>query len=223
VSLIQFLGSLLQGVVVTVQVTALASLLGLVVSLVAGLGRLSGNRVVRFLAGTFIEVFRGTSVLVQLFFIFYVLPLFGISLSPLAAAVLALGLNIGSYGAEVVRGAILAVPREQTEAAVALNMSPSLRIRRVVLPQAVVAMLPPFNNLAIQLLKGTSLVSLISLSDLTFEAQILRSNTGETLTIFTMVAVLYFVMAYTITLGFRFLEGRVAKGMDIGRQKKMAA
>lgn len=215
---LQFLPTLLLGVRVTVLVTVLGMIFSVVFALLGGLGRLSKRRPVRWLAGAYIEVFRGTSVLVQMFWLFYVFPrLFDIELSPLFAGVLALSMNVGAYGSEVVRGAILAVPKGQTEAAIACNFSPSQRLRRIVLPQAVVAMLPPFGNLMIELLKGTALVSLITLSDLTFMAQQVRALTGATLQVFTIVLVLYFVMSYAITLGVRFLERRVSVGRDVGR------
>jgi polar amino acid transport system permease protein len=173
---------------------------------------------VRLLAGAYIEFFRGTSVLVQMFWIFFALPAFGVSMSALTAGVLALGLNVGAYGAEVVRGAVKAVPAGQVEAAIALNMRPMLRMRRVILPQAIVAMLPPMGNLMIELLKGTALVSLITLSDLTFQAQVLRSRTGDTLTIFVLVLIFYFLMAGVITVLVRLLERRVTRGLDVGRR-----
>ena len=126
---------------------------------------------------TYVEVFRGTSALVQIFFWAFVAPLLGLELGPLVVARVALGLNVGAYGSEVVRGAILAVDRGQREASVALNMPHWLMMRRVVLPQAFLAMLPPFGNLAIELLKGTALVSLIAITELTFAGrQILQTD-----------------------------------------------
>jgi polar amino acid transport system permease protein len=214
-ALAELLPLLLRGAVVTVQVTVLAALLSIAVALAAGLGRLSSNRAARWASGIYIEIFRGTSGLVQMFWLFFALPMFGISFTPISAGVLALGLNVGSYGAEVVRGAVQAVPRGQTEAAIALNMTPRQRLRRVILPQAVPAMLPPFGNLMIELLKGTALVSLITISDLTFRAQQLRALTGRTTQIFTVVLVMYFVMAYAITLAVRWLERRAAIGRRV--------
>jgi polar amino acid transport system permease protein len=172
------------------------------------------------LSSVYIEFFRGTSVLVQMFWIFFALPAFGVSLSPFVAGVVALGLNVGAYGGELVRGAVQAVPRGQVEAAIALNMRPSLRMRRVILPQAVVALLPPMGNLMIELLKGTSLVSLITLNELTFQAQILRSRTGATLTIFVLVLIMYFLMSQVIHLVVWALERRVSRGLDVGRQRR---
>ncbi len=200
---------LLRGARITLLLTLVGATLALVVSLVAGLAKLSTNRFISGVANVYIEVFRGTSVLVQMFWFYFALPLFGISLSAFTAGTLALGLNVGAYGAEVVRGAIQAVPKGQIEASIALNMSPRLRMRRVVLPQAFAMMLPPFGNLLIELLKATALVSLITLPDLTFQAMSLRMTTGRTTEIFVWLLVLYFVIAYPLTLLVRWLEHRV--------------
>lgn len=217
----QYLGPLLQGVRITAEVAVSAIAVSLVVALIVGLGRLSPRRPVRWLSSVYIEFFRGTSVLVQLFWIYFALPAFGVSFTAFEAGVLAIGLNVGAYGGELVRGAVKAVPRGQVEAAIALNMSPSLRMRRVILPQAVVALLPPLGNLMIELLKATSLVSLVTLSELTFQAQVLRSRYGSgTVTIFVLVLLMYFVMAGVITTVVRLLERRVSRGLDIGRQRR---
>ncbi|HYI72247.1 MAG TPA: ectoine/hydroxyectoine ABC transporter permease subunit EhuC [Skermanella sp.] len=215
---IEFYGNLLQGALITIQITAMAGLLAAICALVAGLARMSPWRVVRGIAVTYIEFFRGTSALVQLFWLFYALPLFGLSLSPMTVAVIGLGLHIGAYGAEVVRSAVLAIPRGQHEAALALNMPPALAMRRVILPQAVVAMLPPFNNLMIELLKATALVSLITITDLTFQGQLLNTATLKTAPIFLAVLVFYFLIALGITSVFRTLERR----LSVGRLKGMA-
>jgi polar amino acid transport system permease protein len=215
----QYLGPLLRGTRLTVEVTVCAMAVSLVVALIVGLGRRSSRRPVRWLSSIYIEFFRGTSVLVQLFWIYFVLPELGLSLSAFVAGVLAIGLNVGAYGGELVRGAVQAVPRGQVEAAIALNMSPTLRMRRVILPQAIVALLPPLGNLMIELLKATSLVSLVTLGELTFQAQVLRSQYGgDTVTIFVIVLIMYFLLAAIITIVFRALEHRFSRGLDIGRQ-----
>jgi polar amino acid transport system permease protein len=133
-------------------------------------------------------------------------------LPPIAVAVLGIGLNYGAYGAEVVRGAILGVPRGQTEAAIALNMAPSQITWRIVLPQAAIAMVPPWGNLVIQLIKATSLVSLITISDLTFRAYQLNQVTMRTATIFLTVLVVYFVLAQVVSAAMGVLEVRLARG-----------
>lgn len=209
-----YLNLILQGAMVTVQLTVMGAALALVMAFVAGLGRLSRFGAVRFLATAYIEFFRGTSAFVQLFFAYFVLPLAGVTLTPLQAGVLVLGLNVGAYAAEVVRGAVLSIGKEQYEACVALNLSRWQRMRRVILPQALLIMLPAFGNNAIELLKGTSVVSLISLSDMTFQANIVRSQTGNTLFPFATILVLYFVFAMIIAVSIRALERRMARGLD---------
>lgn len=205
---------ILQGALVTAQLTLFGSALALVVAFAAGLGRLSRYAALRGLATVYIEFFRGTSIFVQLFWVYFVLPFAGVTLSPLAAGVLALGLNVGAYGAEVVRGAILSVPRDQIEATVALNLTRLQRMRHVVLPQALPLMLPTFGNNAIELLKATAVVSLISLTDMTFQAQVVRAQTGSTMIPFLTILVLYFLMAVAISTAIRALERRVTRGLD---------
>ena len=213
----EFLPGLLEGAWVTIQITVAASLLAMVCGLLAGLGKMSPWRAVRWLAITYIEIFRGTSALVQLFWLFFVLPHFGVTLDPIPVAILALGLNIGAYGAEVVRGAVLAVPRGQYEAAIALNMTAFTRMRRIILPQAMVAMIPPWGNLFIELLKATALVSLITVSDLTFKAYQLNQATLRTVEIFLLVLVIYLGIALVITYVMRGLERRARRGLGMGR------
>lgn len=209
-----YIGLILQGAWVTVQLTLMGSALAVVVAFAAGLGRLSRFMAVRALATTYIEFFRGTSIFVQLFWVYFVLPFAGITLTPLQAGVLALGLNVGAYGAEVVRGAVKAIGREQREACIALNLTRFQAMRHIVLPQALPLMLPTFGNNAIELLKGTAVISLISLSDMTFQAQVVRAQTGSTLIPFATILLLYFVMAWLISLGMRWLERRVSRGLD---------
>lgn len=209
-----YLTLILQGAWVTVKLTALGSALALAMAFVAGLGRLSRHTALRWLATIYIEFFRGTSIFVQLFWIYFVLPLTGVELTPMQAGVMALGLNVGAYGAEVVRGAVLAVPRDQDEACTAVNLTRFQRMRHVILPQALPLMLPTFGNNAIELLKATSVVSLISLADMTFQAQVVRSQTGSTLMPFLTILVLYFALSSTISFGVRRLERRVTRGLD---------
>ncbi|HEX5477774.1 MAG TPA: amino acid ABC transporter permease, partial [Burkholderiales bacterium] len=142
---------LLRGLGVTLEITAAAAALAILIALAAGLARLSRSRWLRWPASVYVEVFRGTSALVQLFWFYFVLPFFGVELSAFAAGTLVLALNTGAYGSEVVRGAVQAVPRGQREAAAALNLGRLQALRRVILPQALPAMLPPAGNLAIEL------------------------------------------------------------------------
>lgn len=205
---------LLQGAWVTLQVTFWGSLLAIVAAVLAALGRLSPWLPLRWFSVAYIELFRGTSLLVQLFWLFFVLPLppFNIELSSFTVAIVGLGLHIGAYGAEVMRGAIGSVAKGQFEASVALNFSAFTRFRRIILPQALLAAIAPGTNLLIELLKNTSLVSLITLSDLSFRARQLDQATFETLEIFTLALIIYFVMAQAINFGMRYLERRLSRG-----------
>jgi len=196
------------GLLTTVEVTALGALLALALSFALGLGAGSPWLSVRVPLRAVVEFFRGTSLFVQLFWLFYALPVLGYRLAPLTCAVVALGLNYGAYGSEVVRGALAAVPRAQREAAVALNMTRWQRLRLVLLPQAWPQMIPPFTNLLIQLLKSTPLVSLITVGDITFRMQQIRSSTGDTRDAYLLLLVVYFVLAYAATLAMNAAERR---------------
>jgi polar amino acid transport system permease protein len=209
-----YIGLIFQGAIVTIQLTLMGSVLALIMAFLAGLGRLSRFFAVRALATAYIEFFRGTSIFVQIFWVYFVLPFFGFTLTPLQAGVLALGLNVGAYAAEVVRGAIQSVGKEQYEACTALNLGRWQSMRHVIVPQALLVMLPTFGNNAIELLKATSIVSLISLADMTFQAQVVRAQTGNTLVPFATILVLYFLMASAISWGVRSLERRMARGLD---------
>jgi polar amino acid transport system permease protein len=215
--ILPYLPQILGGLATTVRITAAALLLALVMSFAAGMARTAAPSPLRQGAAVYVEVFRGSSLLVQMFWIYYALPAFGIQLSAFAAGVLTLGLNVGAYGAEVVRGAIRAVPRGQVEAAISLGFSPALRLRRILVPQALPRMIPPLGNLAIELLKGTALVSLITIHDLTFRAQMVRSVTLQTGAVFGIILLLYLVCALAITGGVRLVERRLQGAYGVPR------
>lgn len=207
---------LLSGLVLTLQLTAGAAALAVPAALLAGLGRLSPLPPLRWACAAYCEVFRGTSALVQLFWVYFALPLLGLELPALAAGIVVLGLNAGAYGSEIVRGAVQAVPRGQREAAAALGFSPRQAMRRIVLPQALLAMIPPAGNVLVELLKNTALASLITLHELTFKAQLLRGASLRTAEIFGLVLLIYFLVAQALLLGVRRLERRLARGRDHG-------
>ncbi|MGP4001004.1 ectoine/hydroxyectoine ABC transporter permease subunit EhuC [Streptomyces sp. 8N706] len=200
-------GLIFEGVWITVQLTVYSAALAAVVAFITGLARTSRFWILRFLSGFYVEVFRGTSALVLMFWLFFVVPLaFDWQLVPMWAATLALGLSYGAYGSEIVRGGIAAVAPAQREAGIALSFTPWQRLRLVVLPQAVPGMLPPFNNLLIELLKGTALVSLLGVGDISFAAQLARLATGESANIYFSILVMYFVLAFLLTRVMRLLE-----------------
>ncbi|MDA7981423.1 MAG: ectoine/hydroxyectoine ABC transporter permease subunit EhuC [Alphaproteobacteria bacterium] len=212
-----FLPALLRGAVVTVKVGVLSIALFYAMAFIAGIGRLNKNRIIRYTATVYIEVFRGTSLLVILFWLFFVLPEFGVILSPLAAAVLGMGLNYGAYGAEVVRGAILAVPRGQYEASLALNMTPRKQMLRVVLPQAVLVTIPGLSNLTIELIKATALVSAVTLVDITFASVQQNQIHLRTIDIFVITLLLYYCLAQFVRFGGGMLEARASRHLAKAR------
>lgn len=214
-----FLPELLRGAQVTLALTVCSAAVAVAAALVAAVANMYGPRLVRWLAIAYIEVFRGTSALVQLFWLFFVLPSFGVTLEPFMVGVTALGLNIGAYGAEVIRGSIQSVDKGQWEAATALNLSRMQALRRIILPQAFVLMIPPWGNLFIELLKGTALVSMITLGDLAFKAQQLNQNTLRTVEIFSIVLIMYLCMSLIITALMRALEQHAGKGLVRGRAR----
>ena len=206
---------LLTGLWVTVYMTVLSAALAAIIAL--GLGLLVRVRqiVPRTIARVVIELFRGTSLLVQLFWLYYALPLLGYRFDPVEVGVVAFGLNFGAYGAEVVRGSINAVPKPQWEGAIALSLSPFQRMRRVILPQAWPLMIPPFGNLLIQLIKSTPLLFLVTLTDLTAVADQYRASEGNEAFIFGLLLVIYFVLAYVSTLFMHLLEARAKARLGV--------
>ena len=211
------LPQLVDGVIITLQLTAGGALLAIVVAIAFGLLARFENIILRGFARIIIELFRGTSLLVQLFFFFFVLPLppFNLELPAVFTGILALGLNYGAYGAEVVRGSIGAVPAGQWEATTALSMSRTQRMWRVIFPQAWALMLPSLNNLLIQLLKGTAVVYLITIVDLTAELNRLRVQT-DVYFAYGLGLLIYFAIAYLLTLGMNALETRAKHRLGQG-------
>lgn len=214
----ELLDSLRSGALITLQVTALAVAWGTVLAVLLGLASLTRSRLVRAAVRVYVEVFRGVSAIILLFWVFFALPFFGVSFSPTQAGVLALGINLAAYGTEIVRGAVQAVPNGQTEAAIAVNLSAPRRTWSIILPQATVAMLPPYGNLVIEVMKASALVSLIGLHDITRDAQNLRQlREAPTAEIFAAALLLYFAISLGITAIVRLLEHRFGRGLEIGR------
>lgn len=203
-----FLPALLSGAVVTLQVSVLAALVFYVSAFVAGVCKSSRNRAARWTATVYVEVFRGTSLLVQLFWFFFVLPEFGIVLSPMVAGVLGVGLNFGAYGAEIVRGALIAVPKGQHEACIALNIPRWKRMVRIVIPQAVPIMIPGLGNLTIEMIKATAVVSAVTLVDITYASVQQNQLHYRTIEIFLVTLLLYYCFSQLVRMGAAILEDR---------------
>jgi polar amino acid transport system permease protein len=201
-----------EGLLTTLGLTASAALVAALAGTTAGLMRVSRDPIVRGFSRVYVELFRGTSALVQLYWAYFVLPLvLHVELSAWTAGVAVLGLNAGAYAAEIVRAGLLAVPREQDDAAIALGLSLPQSIIHVFAPQALPAMIPPLSNLLIELLKASSIVSLIALQDLTFAADLVRADTLETAAVYAVVLALYFVIAAGIARALRALERRAGR------------
>ena len=184
----------------TVQISLLSLVLGLAVAaLIAGL-RLSHLSVLRFIGAAYVSVFRGTPALIQIFLLYFGGPQIGIQLEPFAAGAIALGLNIGAYMAESIRGGVLSVDRGQMEAARSLGFGEGQSMRWIVLPQAAKLMIRPLGVNAVALVKGTALVATISVVELTYTAQRFIGSTYKPFEIFAVTAVLYMIMVYGLTL-----------------------
>ncbi|MDX2376842.1 ectoine/hydroxyectoine ABC transporter permease subunit EhuC [Microbacterium sp. LRZ72] len=196
---------ILEGMFITLQLTVGGAALALVIAVTLGLLARQHNVLLRGTARVIIEFFRGTSLVVQLFWLFFVLPQLGVELPAMLVGIVALGLNYGAYAAEVVRGSINSVAAGQWEAATALSLSPAQRMRRVVFPQAWALMIPSLTNLLIHLLKGTAIVGFITIADLTFRLDQLRIETN-TFFAYGVGLVMYFGIAYLLTLGMNALE-----------------
>ena len=204
---------LLRGALVTVEITACALALGCVLGLLVGIGRLDPKRRWRYGACTaYVAAIRGTPLLVQLFILFFGLPHFGILLPAFACGVLGLGVYSGAYVSEIVRGAIQSIDRGQTLAAQSLGMTPSVAMRQIVLPQAVVRMIPPLGNEFIALIKNSALVSLLTIHDVMHEGQKIISVSNRSLEVYLAIALVYFVLTGTVTLVLRHWERKLSQG-----------
>ncbi len=193
---------LLQGGLTGTIPLALASFaLGLVLALVVALLRLASNPVVSWIGRTYVSVIRGTPLLVQLFVIFYGLPSIGVVVDPWPSAIIAFSLNVGGYAAEVIRAAILSVPRGQWEAGYVVGMSHARTLRRIVLPQAARVSVPPLSNTFISLVKDTSLASLILVTEMFRKAQEITSFTSEFMTLYLEAAAIYWIFCTVLSFG----------------------
>lgn len=204
------LGPILMGAVTGTIPVALASFgLGLVLALLVALMRLSRNVVLSSIARVYISVIRGTPLLVQLFVIFYGLPSVGITISPWPSAIIAFSLNVGGYAAEVIRAAILSVPKGQWEAGHTIGMSRRQSLIRIILPQAARVSVPPLSNTFISLIKDTSLASLILVTELFRQAQQVAAFSQEFMLLYLEAAVIYWVICLVLAGGQSSLEKRL--------------
>ncbi|MFM0417716.1 amino acid ABC transporter permease [Paraburkholderia aromaticivorans] len=206
---VEFLPILLKGAVVTIEITFCSFVLSTVLGLVLALMRVSNNRIVSNAAATFINVIRGLPIIVQLFYIYFVLPDLGVQLSAFQAGFIGLGVAYSVYQAENFRAGIQAIDHGQIEAAQSIGMRGAMIMRRVVLPQAFRIALPPYGNTLVMMLKDSSLASTITVAEMTRAGQLIASSTFQNMTVFTLVALLYLGLSLPLVYGLRRLERRL--------------
>ncbi|KAG1184876.1 hypothetical protein G6F35_014996 [Rhizopus arrhizus] len=206
----EYLPILLQGAKLTILVTLGSLALSTVLGLVWALMRVSGNSFLSKLSGGIINLLRGIPIIVLLFYIYFVMPDMGVSLTAVQAAIIGLGVAYSAYQAENFRAGIQAIDRGQIEAAMAMGMSWSMTMRRVVLPQAVKIVLPPYGNIMIMMLKDSSQASTITVAELALQGKLIAVSTFKNATVFSLVALMYLVMCVPLILLVRHLEKRSA-------------
>lgn len=209
---VESLGPLLAGLMLTVLLTVIVIVLALALGLVVALARLYAPRWVGWLVAAYVEIIRGTPLLLQLIYIYYVLPELGIRLNAFTAAVLGLTLNYAAYISEVYRAGIVSVAKGQSDAAAALGMTRALALRRIILPQAVRSVIPSLGNFLISLFKDTALCSVVSVQEVLFTAQIMAARNYQYFTLYTVVGALYLAVGFPAARLVDWLERRTRQG-----------
>jgi His/Glu/Gln/Arg/opine family amino acid ABC transporter permease subunit len=209
---VENLGPLLAGLLITIELTFVVIILSLGFALLVALGGMSRWPLLRWPIKAYIEIMRGTPLLLQLIYIYYVLPEVGIRLDAFVAGVVGLSLNYSAYISEVYRGGILAVPKGQHDAAAALGMTRVLAMRRIVLPQAIRIVIPTLGNYFISLFKDTALCSVVSIQEVVFTAQILAARNFQYFTLYTVVAAMYFLVSFPAARLVGWLERHTRSG-----------
>jgi len=194
----------------TIYLSIISLVIGLVFGLGGALAKLSSNPILRGIGIFYVWLIRSTPLLVQLFIIYFGLPQFGIDIPAFVAGALGLGINVGAYNAETIRSGIQAINKGQSEAAASLGMNDMQAMRRIILPQALKIMVPPLGNNFIILVKDTSLVSTITIIEITMRAQMLIGSSYKAFEMYLMAAVLYAILTSTIALGLKIVEGKLA-------------
>lgn len=201
---------LLEGAYYTLVITLVSMFFGSLIGVIVAIARLKGNKIIQAVARFYVSIIRGTPTLVQIIIIYYGLVDFGISLDPLPAAFIALSINNGAYLSESIRGALQSIPKGQTEAAYATGMTPWQAMRRIVLPQAIRRAIPPVGNTFIGMLKETSLVSVISVTELLRSAQLLIAQYYVYLPFYLGIALIYWVLSTLFAFLLNKLELRLS-------------
>lgn len=201
---------ILQGLLITLQVSVFVLSIGTVIGVVGGLSLLYGPRPLRWAVRLYVDTIRGIPLLVLIFAIFYGFPVLGLRVPAIIAAIIALSVFCGAHVSEVIRGGVDSIPKGQTEAAKAIGLTFRQRLRYVIFPQAISRVIPPWVNTAVELVKATSLVSLVSVVDLMLAIQQIAARTRETLLLYFVAALLYFSINFTISRIGQRVEKRFA-------------
>jgi cystine transport system permease protein len=195
----------------TIPLTIITFIIGLLLALCTALARLSNIKLLEMIARIYVSAIRGTPLLVQLFIIFYGLPTIGITINPFPAAVIGFSLNVGAYASEIIRAAILSIPKGQWEAAYSLGMDYAQALRRIILPQAARVSVPPLSNTFISLVKDTSLASLILVAEMFRKAQEIAATNYEFLLLYTEAALIYWVICFLLSIVQGSIEKRLSR------------
>ncbi|KAF0815722.1 L-cystine ABC transporter, permease protein TcyB [Bacillus sp. ZZV12-4809] len=202
---------LLEGAILyTIPLTLISFICGLALAIFTALARISGNKALGAIARIYVSAIRGTPLLVQLFIIFYGLPTIGVIIDPLPSAIIGFSLNVGAYASEIIRAAILSIPKGQWEAGYSIGMSYSQTLKRIILPQASRVSIPPLSNSFISLVKDTSLASMILVAEMFRRAQEIASTNYEFLLLYTQAALIYWVICFMLSI----LQGRLERRLD---------
>lgn len=214
--LLRFQEALALGLWTTIKLTLICIVLGCSLGFFIGLARTAPSVIVRGIASVYVEFFRGTPVLIQLFWIFFCLPLIlGIELSNLASGVIALTLYMGAITSETFRASLKSVGREQMDACIALGLPRRVQVTNVILPQAVLRAIPTLLSNCVSLFKESALVSAVGMADLMFVGQNISNNTARPIEVLTVVALIYFAIAFPLTRAITLVEGRILKKLAI--------
>lgn len=203
------LPSLLQGALMSLEITFVAAIIGITLGSILGLAETSSSKLVRFCVGSYVILVRGTPMLVQILFLFYVLPQFGLMVAPFWAASLAIGFNSSAYVSQIIRSGVGAVSKGQIEAAYTLGFTRMGTMVHIVFPQAFRMTLPALGNELITLVKDSSLASIIGVMELTKEASIIRSRTYDAFSILLAISIIYLLLTATLSFCVKHYEKKV--------------
>jgi polar amino acid transport system permease protein len=206
-----------EGLLLTLLICALALPIGFILGLLVCLARMSGYPGLKNIALVFIEIIRNTPFLIQVFIVYYVLPFYGIRMEPMTAGVGCLSVYAGAYFSEIIRGAILSVPQGQSEAAQALGLPGGLIMRRIIFPQMLGYLIPPMTNMGMTLIKESSVLSVITLAELTYIGQFVIGKAFAPVEMFTVIALIYWIITAIFAAGMQTLEKRFTRFARLGR------